>query len=66
MRKPNPAIYLHALELLGGSTRREAVFLDDSPGNVAGPVRRACRASTWTDPDEALAELRRPPRHGAP
>ena len=35
MRKPNPAIFLHALELLGVAPER-AVFLDDAPGNVAG------------------------------
>jgi len=35
MRKPNPAIFRHALELLGVAAER-AVFLDDAPGNVAG------------------------------
>ncbi len=33
MRKPNPAIFLHALEL-AGVTAAEAVFLDDFAGNV--------------------------------
>ena len=36
MRKPNPAIFLHALELLGGVAPERAVFLDDAAGNVAG------------------------------
>ena len=35
MRKPNPAIFQHAIELLGVAPER-AVFLDDAPGNVAG------------------------------
>jgi len=35
MRKPNPAIFTHALDLLGVVPER-AVFLDDAPGNVAG------------------------------
>ena len=40
MRKPNPAIFHHALELLGGVEPGAAVFLDDAPGNVDG-ARRA-------------------------
>src|SRR5258706_7613297 len=36
MRKPNPAIFLHALELLGGVAPPSAVFLDDATGNVTG------------------------------
>ena len=36
MRKPNPAIFHHTLALLGGVLPPQAVFLDDSPGNVAG------------------------------
>jgi len=35
MRKPNPAIYLHTLELLGGIAPERAAFLDDFAGNVA-------------------------------
>ena len=35
MRKPNPAIFRHALELLDVAPAH-AVFLDDAPGNVAG------------------------------
>src|SRR4051794_2762144 len=34
MRKPNPAIFLHALELLGGIAPERSVFLDDAAGNV--------------------------------
>ena len=59
MRKPNPAIYLHALELLGGVQPEAAVFLDDAPGNVAG-ARRAGLHAILVDaaaPAGALAEL---------
>ena len=57
MRKPNPAIYHHALALLGGVDPSEAVFLDDSPGNVVGAQRAGLRAIHVADPDTALAEL---------
>lgn len=57
MRKPNPAIYLHTLELLGVADPAQAVFLDDSPGNVAGAVKAGLRAIHVDDPDAALAEL---------
>jgi epoxide hydrolase-like predicted phosphatase len=59
MRKPNPAIYLHALDLLGGVAPERAVFLDDAPGNVAG-ARRAGLHGILVDaaePAGALAEL---------
>jgi epoxide hydrolase-like predicted phosphatase len=36
IRKPNPAIYLHTLELLGGIAPERALFLDDFEGNVKG------------------------------
>ncbi len=57
MRKPNPAIFHHALELLGGVAPHEAVFLDDSPGNVVGAQRAGLHAILVDDPDVALAEL---------
>ncbi len=57
MRKPNPAIFLHALELLGGIRPTEAVFLDDSPGNVMGARRAGLHAIHVETPDQALAEL---------
>ena len=59
MRKPNPAIYLHALELLGGVAPDRAVFLDDAAGNVAG-AERAGLAGILVDsdrPELALAQL---------
>jgi len=59
MRKPNPAIYLHALELLGGVPPAEAVFLDDAPGNVTGATRAGLHGILVdaADPSGALAEL---------
>jgi putative hydrolase of the HAD superfamily len=57
MRKPNPAIYLHALELLGGVPPEAAVFLDDSPGNVEGARRAGLAGILVEDVDAALAEL---------
>lgn len=57
MRKPNPAIYHHALELLGGIPPEQAVFLDDTPGNVEGALRAGLRAILVDDPDKAVTEL---------
>ncbi len=57
MRKPNPAIYHHALELLGGVPPSEAVFLDDAPGNVEGARRAGLAGILVDDVDRALAEL---------
>jgi putative hydrolase of the HAD superfamily len=57
MRKPNPAIYHHALELLGGVAPEQAVFLDDSPGNVEGARRAGLKGILVTDPEDAVAEL---------
>jgi epoxide hydrolase-like predicted phosphatase len=59
MRKPNPAIFLHALELLGGIEPAAAVFLDDAAGNVAGARRAGLHAVLVdaADPAPALVEL---------
>ena len=57
MRKPNPAIYHHALELLGGVPPEAAVFLDDSPGNVEGARRAGLAGILVEDVETALAEL---------
>lgn len=57
MRKPNPAIYHHALDLLGGVPAGEAVFLDDSPGNVVGAQRAGLHAILVEDPAAAVAAL---------
>lgn len=57
MRKPNPAIFHHTLELLGVDDPGEAVFLDDSPGNVVGARRAGLHAIHVETPDQALAAL---------
>jgi epoxide hydrolase-like predicted phosphatase len=57
MRKPNPAIYLHALELLGAVEPARAVFLDDAPGNVEGARQAGLLAILVDDPAAAVAEL---------
>lgn len=60
MRKPNPAIYRHALELLGGVAPERAVFLDDAEGNVAGARAIGMHAIlVGADPIPALGELDR-------
>jgi epoxide hydrolase-like predicted phosphatase len=56
VRKPNPAIYHHALDLLGVPADR-AVFLDDAEGNVAGAVRAGMAAILVEDPVDAIVEL---------
>lgn len=57
MRKPNPRIYLHALELLGGVAPARAVFLDDAPGNVAGAEAAGLRAILVSSYEQALQQL---------
>jgi epoxide hydrolase-like predicted phosphatase len=56
MRKPNPAIYAHTLDLLGVAPER-AVFLDDQPGNVAGAERAGLAAILVTGADQAVEAL---------
>jgi epoxide hydrolase-like predicted phosphatase len=57
MRKPNPAVFHHALTLLGDVAPDRAVFLDDAPGNVAGARAAGLHGILVGDPDAALAEL---------
>lgn len=57
MRKPNPAIFHHTLELLGRVPPAEAVFLDDTQSNVDGAQRAGLHAILVADPDVALTEL---------
>jgi putative hydrolase of the HAD superfamily len=64
MRKPNPAIYLHTLELLGVRDPASAVFLDDAPGNVEGARRAGLWGILVDDTDDALDELDRLLRAG--
>jgi epoxide hydrolase-like predicted phosphatase len=57
VRKPDPAIFLLALEQLGGVAPSSAVFLDDAPGNVDGARRAGLQAILVEDVDTALAQL---------
>ena len=57
MRKPNPAIYHHALDALGGIPPDEAVFLDDTPGNVEGAKRAGLHAILVEHPEQAIEDL---------
>ncbi len=58
MRKPNPAIFEHALAQLGGVAPDRAVFLDDVEGNLAGARAAGLHAILVPDPpDAALVEL---------
>jgi epoxide hydrolase-like predicted phosphatase len=59
MRKPNPAIYAHALELLGVEDPARAIFLDDHPANVAGAEAAGMSAILVSDPADAVAALDR-------
>lgn len=58
LRKPNPAIYLLALEQLGGIAPERAVFLDDVESNVDGARRAGLHGILVGEPpDDALDEL---------
>jgi putative hydrolase of the HAD superfamily len=60
MRKPNPAIFTHTLDLLGGVAADRAVFLDDVEGNLAGARLAGLHTILVADPPApALAELDR-------
>lgn len=60
MRKPDPRIYHHALELLGGVEPARSVFLDDYPGNVEAARRIGMHGIVVdADPGPALAMLDR-------
>lgn len=58
MRKPNPAIYRHTLELLGSVAPDQAVFLDDVESNLVGARAAGLQTILVGDPpDQALVEL---------
>jgi epoxide hydrolase-like predicted phosphatase len=60
MRKPDPRIYLHTLEQLGGVEPERTVFLDDYAENVEAARRLGMHGVVVADPpDAALADLRR-------
>jgi 2-haloacid dehalogenase len=56
--KPDPAIYLHALEV-ADATREQAVFVDDSPTNVEGARAVGLHALRFVDAEQVRAELAR-------
>jgi epoxide hydrolase-like predicted phosphatase len=59
MRKPDPAIYQLALELLGGPSPESSIFLDDLPANVEVAERLGMRGIlVGPDPGPALDELK--------
>jgi putative hydrolase of the HAD superfamily len=60
MRKPNPAIFHHALVQVGNVPAARCIFLDDHPGNVAAAERVGMRGVLVGDAfGDALAELDR-------
>lgn len=60
MRKPDPAIFTHTLDLLGGIAPERAVFLDDVESNLIGARRAGLHTIFVEDvPGGALAELDR-------
>lgn len=59
MRKPDPRIYGHTLELIGVADPSRAIFLDDHPGNVAGAERAGLVGLLVGDPAEAVIALDR-------
>ena len=56
-RKPDPEIFHHTLELLGGVAPTRTVFLDDYPGNIAAAERLGMQTVLVDDPDRAISEL---------
>lgn len=66
MRKPNPAIYRHTLDLLGAAAERTA-FLDDLPANVQAASALGLHGIVVEeDSTEAIARARRLTGTGAP
>lgn len=60
LRKPDPAIFAHTLDLLGGIAPDRAVFLDDIETNLAGARLAGLHTVLVGDPpDAALDELDR-------
>ncbi len=61
--KPDPAIYLHAVEGLGVAPH-QALFLDDKPENVQGALRAGLFAELYEE--WGLFEAETAPRYGLP
>ncbi len=58
MRKPNPDIFAHALDLLGVRPER-VVFVDDAEPNTDGAARLGMHTVLHTDPDNTRKKLAR-------
>jgi putative hydrolase of the HAD superfamily len=58
LRKPEPAIYLRALDILGCRPER-VLFIDDRQENVAGGLAAGMKAIQFTGADALRAELGR-------
>jgi putative hydrolase of the HAD superfamily len=56
MRKPEPAIYTRALDILGSAPYR-TLFIDDRPENVAGAVAAGMKAIRFTGAGALKGEL---------
>lgn len=56
LRKPEPAIYLRALDILGSKPER-VLFIDDRAENVAGGLEAGMKAIQFTDADALRAAL---------
>lgn len=56
-RKPDPAIYQHALEVLG-TKPEETIFVDDDPENVKAAEALGIQGVVFTDTDTVVAKLR--------
>ena len=57
VRKPDPAIYHHALAGLGGVAAERAVFVDDVESNVIGARRAGLHALLFAEVEASLAAL---------
>ena len=58
MRKPNPDIFAHALDLLGALPER-VVFVDDAEPNTDGAARLGMHTVLHTNPDNTRKKLAR-------
>jgi HAD superfamily hydrolase (TIGR01509 family) len=57
LRKPEPAMYRRALDILGGAPER-VLFIDDRGENVAGGLAAGMKAIRFTEADALRGELR--------
>jgi epoxide hydrolase-like predicted phosphatase len=58
MRKPNPAIFHHTLELLDGVAPQRAIFLDDFAGNIEAAQRLGLHGVlVGADVEQAILDL---------